>query len=162
MIQHLTVTISISYSAVTLQALGRCIRHRSDYGSIILLDERLQDSRPQSNLSRWLRDSVIIPQSFQEAHERLSRFFSERAEVAASAAAAEKSAALKAEMVTHSKGGCTGASPEEAAVRSYESCITAHYLAGFGLCGVQKATSLKKKNGLSATSLDLERTTKWT
>jgi hypothetical protein len=102
-----------------VQALGRCIRHQKDYGSIILLDERLQEARPQRSLSKWLRDSVVIPFSFHDAHARLDRFFSDRADEAAVASAAAKADALNSERVEPvacGKGGCGGASREEAVV----------------------------------------------
>lgn len=35
------------------QAVGRCIRHRLDYGAVILIDERFQQPRNQMHLSRW-------------------------------------------------------------------------------------------------------------
>ena len=35
------------------QAIGRCIRHKHDYGGIILLDQRFGDTRNQRNLSCW-------------------------------------------------------------------------------------------------------------
>ena len=35
------------------QALGRCIRHRGDYGAIMLVDERFRQPRSQLGLSRW-------------------------------------------------------------------------------------------------------------
>ena len=35
------------------QAIGRCIRHRLDFGAILLIDERFQQPRNQLNLSRW-------------------------------------------------------------------------------------------------------------
>lgn len=34
-----------------MQALGRCIRHKQDYGAIILMDERMLDRSNQSSLS---------------------------------------------------------------------------------------------------------------
>ncbi|EGF80917.1 hypothetical protein BATDEDRAFT_1044, partial [Batrachochytrium dendrobatidis JAM81] len=40
------------------QALGRCIRHRNDWGAIILLDERFSQSRCTSNLSKWMRTKI--------------------------------------------------------------------------------------------------------
>lgn len=42
------------------QALGRCLRHANDYGSIILLDHRFEEPSYQSKLSRWCRDAVSI------------------------------------------------------------------------------------------------------
>uniref|UniRef100_A0A5K3EF13 Helicase ATP-binding domain-containing protein n=2 Tax=Mesocestoides corti TaxID=53468 RepID=A0A5K3EF13_MESCO len=49
------------------QALGRCIRHRNDWGAIILVDARFveQPARYLSGISRWLRNQF-------RAHERWS------------------------------------------------------------------------------------------
>jgi hypothetical protein len=49
-----------SSRADQLQALGRCIRHRYDYGAIMLLDERFQEPRNQRYLSRWVRGAVKV------------------------------------------------------------------------------------------------------
>lgn len=35
------------------QAIGRCIRHKHDYGGIILLDRRFGDVRNRKDLSCW-------------------------------------------------------------------------------------------------------------
>lgn len=35
------------------QAIGRCIRHRGDWGSILLVDERFKSPKYQKGLSRW-------------------------------------------------------------------------------------------------------------
>ena len=37
------------------QALGRCIRHKGDYGAVILMDERFNKPDITSQLSRWVR-----------------------------------------------------------------------------------------------------------
>lgn len=58
-----------------MQALGRCIRHRGDFGAIILLDERLRSRNIQGNLSRWLRDQVCEPNNTQVACKMLSGFY---------------------------------------------------------------------------------------
>jgi len=42
------------------QALGRCIRHKRDYGAIILLDERFNSSENINKLSEWMRSSVKL------------------------------------------------------------------------------------------------------
>lgn len=81
------------------QAIGRVIRHRHDYGAIILLDERFALQQQQKCLSKWLQpycytcksygkacayksmddlsvgfsDGCIIP--LGEAHIGLTRFF---------------------------------------------------------------------------------------
>ncbi|XP_021950240.1 Fanconi anemia group J protein homolog [Folsomia candida] len=41
------------------QALGRCIRHRQDWGAILLVDDRyIKNPRYIQSLSRWIRSSV--------------------------------------------------------------------------------------------------------
>lgn len=64
-----------------MQALGRCIRHKSDYGAIILLDERLRSLNIQRNLSRWLRGQIYLSTSSHEACKSLTSFFQSRQEV---------------------------------------------------------------------------------
>lgn len=58
-----------------MQALGRCIRHRADFGAIILLDERLRSVHIQKHLSRWLRGQIRESRSTHEACTHLSSFF---------------------------------------------------------------------------------------
>ncbi|EXB56322.1 Fanconi anemia group J-like protein [Morus notabilis] len=58
------------------QAAGRCIRHRSDYGAIIFLDERYQEERNRANISKWLRKSIRQYDNFDLIVEGLKSFFS--------------------------------------------------------------------------------------
>ncbi|XP_024528457.1 Fanconi anemia group J protein isoform X2 [Selaginella moellendorffii] len=58
------------------QAVGRCIRHRGDYGAIVLLDERFNKANYTGYMSKWLRKSIMRPASFQEALRDLQAFFS--------------------------------------------------------------------------------------
>ncbi|KAJ8328749.1 hypothetical protein O5D80_002730 [Batrachochytrium dendrobatidis] len=60
------------------QALGRCIRHRNDWGAIILLDERFSQSRCTSNLSKWMRTKIRQWKTLQEAEAVLKSFFDYR------------------------------------------------------------------------------------
>ena len=57
------------------QAVGRCIRHRGDWGAIILLDERFQQAKYQKGLSRWLRGAITPQPSFQAAFGSMGDFF---------------------------------------------------------------------------------------
>ncbi|KAK8935580.1 hypothetical protein KSP39_PZI013198 [Platanthera zijinensis] len=57
------------------QAAGRCIRHRFDYGAIILLDERYKEQRNLAYISKWLRSSIKSYKSFDESLEGLQTFF---------------------------------------------------------------------------------------
>lgn len=51
------------------QALGRCIRHRNDWGAIILLERRFHNDTNINGLSKWIRPRV---QKFENYHESLS------------------------------------------------------------------------------------------
>ncbi|XP_022135021.1 Fanconi anemia group J protein homolog isoform X2 [Momordica charantia] len=57
------------------QAAGRCIRHKFDYGAIILLDERFQEERNRTYISKWLRKSVKQCDNFELSMEGLKSFF---------------------------------------------------------------------------------------
>ncbi|XVE94397.1 hypothetical protein REPUB_Repub02eG0005200 [Reevesia pubescens] len=57
------------------QALGRCIRHKYDYGAIILLDWRFQDEKNRAYISKWLRPSIRQYESFEKSLDELRSFF---------------------------------------------------------------------------------------
>jgi len=57
------------------QAVGRCIRHRGDWGAIILMDERFQHAKYQNNLSRWLRGAIAPQPNNQAAFRSMEAFF---------------------------------------------------------------------------------------
>ncbi|RCV12847.1 hypothetical protein SETIT_2G300600v2 [Setaria italica] len=57
------------------QAAGRCIRHKSDYGGIILIDERYQEDRNLVYISKWLRNAIKQYNSFQDTMDGLQKFF---------------------------------------------------------------------------------------
>ncbi|KAJ6392425.1 hypothetical protein OIU77_026231 [Salix suchowensis] len=57
------------------QAVGRCIRHKFDYGSIILLDERYKEERNRVYISKWLRKSIQQFNNFDMSLEGLRSFF---------------------------------------------------------------------------------------
>ncbi|KAL1551497.1 Regulator of telomere elongation helicase 1 [Salvia divinorum] len=67
------------YSQQTLrainQAIGRVIRHRHDYGAIILCDERFSHSNRQAQISSWIRPHVKCHSKFGEVVYTLTRFF---------------------------------------------------------------------------------------
>jgi hypothetical protein len=56
------------------QAVGRVIRHRLDYGAIILADERFS-REAEKHLSKWLRSHVKSFDSFGQFQLSLSSFF---------------------------------------------------------------------------------------
>ncbi|GJP76006.1 hypothetical protein CLOP_g6403 [Closterium sp. NIES-67] len=57
------------------QAVGRVIRHRNDFGSIILLDERFADPKLKDRLSMWIRPALKVYSGFGEAAFSLTKFF---------------------------------------------------------------------------------------
>lgn len=48
------IVVTSTQRNVPRQGLGRCIRHKYDYGAIVLLDERFQHMSNQNGLSRWV------------------------------------------------------------------------------------------------------------
>lgn len=58
------------------QCIGRAIRHRNDYASIILIDQRYEKSSIQGKLPAWIRQS-IRPAGHTVGN--ISRFFASRA-----------------------------------------------------------------------------------
>mmetsp|Transcript_17607 Transcript_17607/g.38535 ORF Transcript_17607/g.38535 Transcript_17607/m.38535 type:complete len:932 (-) Transcript_17607:928-3723(-) len=65
-----------AYRAVN-QAVGRVIRHRNDYGAVILCDERFQSNRAKTSLSKWLRNNFHVCTSFAQADKELVGFYRE-------------------------------------------------------------------------------------
>lgn len=60
------------------QALGRCIRHRHDWGAIILLERRFHNQSNHEGLSKWIRPRLQRFVDYQEATSSLSRFIQNR------------------------------------------------------------------------------------
>lgn len=61
------------------QAIGRVIRHRNDYGAILLFDGRFAAPKNISQLSKWLRPFVKVDDYFDGMRDRLIAFFSDKA-----------------------------------------------------------------------------------
>ena len=57
------------------QAVGRTIRHRNDYGAILLLDSRFADARNRKGLSKWVRPYIQEDQGMGKNVGALGRFF---------------------------------------------------------------------------------------
>ena len=63
------------------QAIGLVIRHKDDYGAVILCDERFGSQRLSSQLSKWLRDDVVSYPTYGGATSSLAQFFKARAAI---------------------------------------------------------------------------------
>lgn len=58
------------------QSIGRTIRHKDDFGAIVLLDERYStraEIRPL--LPKWIRNRLLEPQRFGQAVGSTAKFF---------------------------------------------------------------------------------------
>lgn len=60
------------------QAVGRVIRHRHDYGAIILADERFSHAASQQQMSLWLRPHIRSYSRFGDAAFSLTSFFRDK------------------------------------------------------------------------------------
>jgi chromosome transmission fidelity protein 1 len=56
------------------QSIGRSIRHKNDYATIVLLDKRYQTPRISKKFPKWIGDSVKKPNSFGEGFGSISRY----------------------------------------------------------------------------------------
>ena len=64
------------------QALGRCIRHRKDWGAILMVDLRYgTNKRYVDSLSKWVRNGVNHHNNYQDVLNELSVFKTEMAEL---------------------------------------------------------------------------------
>eukprot|EP01119_Soliformovum_irregulare_P012174 TRINITY_DN3150_c0_g1_i4.p1 TRINITY_DN3150_c0_g1~~TRINITY_DN3150_c0_g1_i4.p1 ORF type:complete len:424 (+),score=168.33 TRINITY_DN3150_c0_g1_i4:78-1349(+) len=57
------------------QAIGRIIRHKMDYGAIILCDERFQGKKVQLQLSSWIQPEIKNYTDYGEFMKNLIAFF---------------------------------------------------------------------------------------
>lgn len=59
------------------QALGRCIRHRGDFGAVILLDQAFQANK--SGISKWAREVAVASAGGDALVEEMRAFFAKHA-----------------------------------------------------------------------------------
>ena len=86
------------------QALGRAIRHKGDFGAVLLCDERFASPGKRAMLSKWIDDSLRTPASFQEAEDGLRAFFRGNG-LGGGAAVAEAKREAKSAFVCSSRRG---------------------------------------------------------
>jgi regulator of telomere elongation helicase 1 len=60
------------------QAIGRVIRHRNDWGAILLCDPRFGSDSVRNQLSRWLRPHVKVFDKFADCQQQLVGFLRSR------------------------------------------------------------------------------------
>lgn len=62
------------------QAIGRVIRHKDDYGSILLCDERFNNTIYSKYITTWIRNQLnagISPTDFNGITQKLDEFYEE-------------------------------------------------------------------------------------
>lgn len=62
------------------QALGRCIRHKDDWGAVIMIDSRLENSWCSNSISKWIRKLMLKTNSYSQTYAGLKEFVQARAE----------------------------------------------------------------------------------
>lgn len=58
--------------------VGRAIRHRMDWASLILVDRRYCSAGIQNKLPAWIRDGFAVCDGFGQTMKHLSQFYRER------------------------------------------------------------------------------------
>ena len=58
------------------QAIGRVIRHKNDFGAILLCDERFAQGSNLDQLSAWVKPHIRVHSSFESASSSVTEFFS--------------------------------------------------------------------------------------
>ncbi|KAH7479926.1 Fanconi anemia group J protein [Phytophthora ramorum] len=121
------------------QALGRCIRHRQDYGAIMLLDSRHRFNKHTKSLSKWMRPYMQEFEHSQMCIPMFSDFFqrnrlelphsvpeppSETAGSASSEWKSKRAAPLVLKYETDSKGKKNSAKVKRMATPSLSSTLT--------------------------------------
>lgn len=66
---------SLEATRAVNQAIGRVIRHKNDYGAILLCDTRFNSPKLKGQLSAWLRDHINVSTKFGETVSEICRFF---------------------------------------------------------------------------------------
>ncbi|XP_072943690.1 regulator of telomere elongation helicase 1 homolog [Epargyreus clarus] len=66
---------SLEATRAVNQAIGRVIRHKNDYGAILLCDSRFNSPKLKGQLSAWLRDHIRVSNKFGETVSEICRFF---------------------------------------------------------------------------------------
>jgi len=61
------------------QAIGRCIRHKDDFGAILLMDERFADQSKASYYPKWIRSRLTTYRNVSVATQDLGSFFATNA-----------------------------------------------------------------------------------
>ncbi|KAF8333493.1 DNA repair helicase [Cantharellus anzutake] len=62
------------------QSIGRAIRHKNDWASLILIDQRYSTSRIQNKLPNWIRSEIIVAKTWGDGIRELGAFYRRKRE----------------------------------------------------------------------------------
>ena len=144
------------------QALGRCIRHRNDWGAVIMLDERFvspsTSQRYVKSLPKWIRGFMLQPQGLRDTLKSLENFVANQPAVKMEETSAivqkhDSTATTDVEMKNHmeQKGSDSSLSPEECTSTINDANLNnnmRNYF-NFNKNGANPATNGKRKNSNS-------------
>ncbi|KAH8825111.1 helicase C-terminal domain-containing protein [Flagelloscypha sp. PMI_526] len=57
------------------QSIGRAIRHRADWASLVLVDQRYGKAHVKAKLPKWIGGSLVVTQTFGEVMKELGTFY---------------------------------------------------------------------------------------
>lgn len=58
--------------------IGRAIRHRNDWASLLLLDRRYSNPSIRNKLPKWIGNKLMVSEAFGQTIKDLARFGAER------------------------------------------------------------------------------------
>ena len=93
------------------QAVGRVIRHRNDFGAVMLCESRFAKSAWVDGLSLWLRPHVKQFSSFGQGYPALQRFFKLRSALASTASGDVGTVDLEESERVHAAAPCAPLGP---------------------------------------------------
>lgn len=60
------------------QSIGRAIRHKGDYASIILVDHRYSKTNIVHQLPGWIKQHVVVEDKFGPLIPKLHKFYKQK------------------------------------------------------------------------------------
>ena len=60
------------------QSIGRAIRHKGDYASIVLVDNRYSRANIIKQLPGWIKKHVIVEEKFGPIIPKLHKFYKQK------------------------------------------------------------------------------------
>jgi len=55
--------------------IGRAIRHRNDWASLLLLDKRYGTSSIRNKLPKWIGSRIVVTEGFGQTVKEMSTFY---------------------------------------------------------------------------------------